>query len=165
MIMFVLLNSAGNTEARPTNASQLYTSKANDSVEWLGKLEGPNSVGEQESGIQQADKLHVIQLHTPKDKDIVKQLEKLENSQPDRQEDGIEEAPGVGETDMKGTQTSRSARKARNTSNACIQRNQYYTIHGYFFVIPVCKKGCKTKYRTFTFPNGKTLAIAYDCYI
>lgn len=50
--------------------------------------------------------------------------------------------------------------------NNCIKKFVYRVIYDYFFAIPVCKKhkGCREKFRTVNFSNGKTLAIAYDCY-
>ena len=165
LIIFVLLNSAGNTEARPTNISQSNISKETHAVEWLGKLEDPNSVGGQESGIE-AEKLRLIQLHTH-DKDTIEWLEKRENQKPDKQEDGIQEASGVGETDIKEKETAQnpsSVRKARNTSNACIERYEYRIFYNQVFKIAVCKSGCKQKVKFFQFPNGQSLTFVYDCY-
>ena len=162
----MLLNSAGNTEARPTNISQSYNSKDNDTAEWLGELENPNSGG-QDSG-NEVEKSIVIQLYTTEDKDTIEWLEQLENSKPDLQEGGVQEktlAVGVaGKNEAQTSQHLGNARKARNASNACIERYQYRFIYNYFFRIPVCKQGCKRKLKTVTFSNGKTLAIVYDCY-
>ncbi|KAL9988474.1 hypothetical protein ACROYT_G002923 [Oculina patagonica] len=164
LITFVLLNSAGNTEARPTNVSRTNTSNDNDTVEWLRELEDANSAG------GEAEKSRVVQLYTSEDNDAIKWLERLEKSQPVLQESGIEDVTSamVGESDVQQTQTFPNlfnARKARNTNNVCIERYQYRVIYNYFFQIPVCKQGCKKKYKTVAFSNGKTLAIVYDCYI
>ena len=50
--------------------------------------------------------------------------------------------------------------------NNCIKRVFYRLIYNHVFTIPVCKKhkGCREKYRTVNFSNGKTLGIRYDCY-
>ncbi len=164
MIIFVLLNSTGNTEAKPTNVSRSYTSNDNDTVEWLRELEDANSAG------GQAEKSRVVQLYTSEDNDAIEWLERLEKSQPVLQESGTQDEASamVGESDVQQTQTSpnlSNARKARNTNNACIERYQYRIIYNYFFQIPICKQGCKKMYNTVPFPNGKTIAIVYDCYI
>ena len=50
--------------------------------------------------------------------------------------------------------------------NNCIKKVFYRLIYNHVFTIPVCKKhkGCREKYRTVNFSNGKTLGIRYDCY-
>jgi len=50
--------------------------------------------------------------------------------------------------------------------NNCIKKFVYQVIYNYVFAIPVCKKhkGCREKFKTVNFSNGKTLAISYDCY-
>ena len=58
----------------------------------------------------------------------------------------------------------RNTRKARNVSNACTERYVYQIIYNRVFRIPICKVGCKPKYMTVNFANGKTQAIRYDCY-
>ena len=49
--------------------------------------------------------------------------------------------------------------------NNCIKKFVNRVIYNYFFAIPVCKKhkGCREKFKTVNFANGKTLAIRYDC--
>ncbi len=157
----MLLNTAGNTEARPTNVLQSYTSNDYETVEWLGELEDQS--GGQESEIQ-------LHLYTPEDNDTIEWLERLENSQPGLQESGIEDEASamVGEADVQEIQTSQilsNARKARDASNACITRYEYRIYYNIGFRVAVCKQGCKRKVKIFQFSNGQTRAIVYDCYI
>lgn len=51
-------------------------------------------------------------------------------------------------------------------SNNCIKKVFYREIYNHIFEIPVCKKhkGCREKFKTVNFSNGKNLAIRYDCY-
>ena len=162
LLLLIFLNSAGNTEARPTVASQPYNSDDNDSFLWLGELENP-SPDREESGLGDEKLLHV-QLYITDDKAITDGLEQLEaSSKPDLQENAIhDEASANGEADAKVTQVSRTV---RNAGNACIKRYVYRSIYNWVFKIPVCKQGCKSKFRTASFSNGKTLAIVSDCYI
>ncbi|KAL9988475.1 hypothetical protein ACROYT_G002924 [Oculina patagonica] len=162
LIIFVLLNSAGDSEARPTNVSH---SSYNDTVEWLRELEGPNSGGGQEGEIQ-AEKIRVVQIYTAEDNDAI------EKSQPDLQESGIQDETSsvVEEADVQETQTSQdknNSRKTRDASNACIARYEYRIYYNYniAFRVAVCKQGCKRKVKSFRFSNGQTLAIVCDCYI
>ena len=145
-----MLNSAGNTEARPTNVSQSYNN--------------PNSGG-QESG-NEVEKSVVIQLYTTEDKDAIEWLAQLENSKPELQASGVQdEASAVGEASEKQAQTLSNVRKARNVSDACVKRYEYRIHYGYSFRTAVCKQGCKKKLKFFQFSNGQTIAIVYDCYI
>ena len=143
LLILTFLNSAGNTEARPTEFLQPCNSEDNDTFLWLGELENqdPDRGG---SGLENEE------------------LEQLgKSSSTDQQESGIlDETSAVGEADTKVTQVSRTARNA-----ACIERYVYRTINNFIFRIPICKQGCKSKYRHVHFSNGQTVAIAYDCYI
>jgi len=156
------LTSAGITEARPTDVLQPYNSEDNYSFLWLGILETPNPDRE-ESGLGDEKFLH-LQVNTTDDNSIVEGLGQLEESRkPDLQETGVQdEASAVGATDAKVTQVSRTA---RNAGNACVKRYVYRIIYNWVFKIPVCKQGCKSKFRSANFSNNKTLAIAYDCYV
>jgi len=151
----MFLNSAGNTEARPTDVLQPYNSADKDTLLWLGELENTGPHGEGNS-------LGDLQIHTTDDNVIIEEQETLEKSSKSNvRGTGIEaEASAVGEASGKETQVSRTARNA-----ACIVRHVYQTIYNYGFRIPVCKQGCKHQYKTVNFPNGKTLAIPYNCYI
>ena len=78
-----------------------------------------------------------------------------------QQESGIQDQISVaGEADTKGTQVSRTTRNA-----ACIERYVYRTIYNKVFRIPICKKGCKPRYKTVNFRNGRSKIVLYDCYI
>jgi len=142
----MFLNSAGNTEAGPTDVLQPYKSADEDTLLWLGELENTGPHGE-------GNGLGDLQLHTTDDNVIIEELEKEEKSSKSN-------VQGTGEGSGKETQVSRTARNA-----ACIARYVYRTIYNYGFRIPVCKQGCKHQYKTVNFSNGKTLAIAYNCYI
>lgn len=50
--------------------------------------------------------------------------------------------------------------------NKCIKKFVNRIIYNYYFAVPLCKigKGCKEKMMTVNFSNGKTIAIAYDCF-
>ena len=155
----MFLNSAGNTEARPTDVLQPYNSEDNDTFHWLGELENPNPDRE-ESGLGDETSLQ-LELYTTDDDAIIEGLEQLEkSSKPDLQETGIHDE--ASEADARVTQVSRTA---RNAGNACIQGYVYRFIYGWVFKTPVCKQGCKSKFRTVSFSNGQTLAIVHDCFI
>ena len=68
------------------------------------------------------------------------------------------------ENNMKVTDNGHGTRKPCDASNGCIKRYEYYIIYNRVFRIPICKVGCKPKYRIVIFSNGKTKAIRYDCY-
>ena len=117
-----------------------------------------NSAGNTEAG-----PIHVSQPFTTDDNGIIEELKQLgtESSNPDQEENGIQaEASTAEETDTKVTRTA----SRRTIQNACIERYVYYTIYNYAFKIPICKKGCNSRYRTVSFSNGKTYAVRYDCY-
>jgi hypothetical protein len=158
----MFLNSARNTEARPTDVLQPYNPEDNDTFHWLGELENQNPDRE-ESGLGDEKSLHV-QLYATDDNALIEGLQQLKNSsKPELQETGIQdEAPVIEEADAKVTQVSRTA---RNAGNACIERYVYRIIYNYVFRTPVCKQGCKSKFRTVSFSNGQTLAVVYDCFI
>ena len=155
----MFLNSAGNTEARPKDGLQPYSSDENDSLLWLGELEDPNPDRE-ESGLGDANVLHP-QLYNTADNSIIEELEQLKASESNLQETGFQdEASAVGEADAEVTQVSRTARNA-----ACIERYVYRVILNYIFPIPICKQGCKLMYKTVNFGSGHTRTIPYDCQI
>ena len=58
LLLLIFLNSAGNTEAKPTVASQPHNSDDNDSFLWLGELENP-SPDQEEIGLGDEKLLHV----------------------------------------------------------------------------------------------------------
>lgn len=155
LLILIFLNSAGNTEARPTDVLQPYNSEDNDTFLWLGELENPEP-GREESGLGD------LPLYTTDDNAIIEELEQLEKFlKSNLQETGIQdETSAVGRAAGKVTKVSRTARNA-----ACIERYVYRIFYNYVFKIPICKQGCKKRYRTVNFPNGQTLGIAYDCYI
>ena len=157
LLLLCFLNFSWNTEARPTDALSY-----NDSFLSPSELENPNSDRE-ESGLRDEKFLH-LQLYTANDNAIVEGPEQLEEStKPGLQETGIQdEASAVGATDAKVAQVSRTA---RNAGNACVKQYVYRIIYNWVFKIPVCKQGCKSKFKSANFSNNKTLAIAYDCYI
>ena len=161
LLLFIFLNSAGNTEARPTDVLQPYNSEDNHTFFWLGELEKPNP-NRRESGLD-GEKFLNLQIYITNDNTIIEGMKQLENSsKPDLKEtETQDEASAVGEADAKLFQVSRTA---RNAVNACIKRFVYRIIYNLVFKIPVCKQSCKTKFRTVNFSNGKNLAIAYDCY-
>ena len=162
LLFLIFLNSAGKTEARPTDVLQQYKPEENDSFLGLGELENPNP-NRRESGLGD-EKFLNLQIYNMDDNTIIERLEQLEkSSNPDLQETGIQDdASAVGEADSKVFQVSRTA---RNAANACVKRYVYRIIYNWVFKIPVCKQGCKSKVRTVNFSNGKTLAITYGCYI
>ena len=158
LLLSIFLTTAGITEATPTYVLQSYGSKDNDSFLWLGELENPKPDRE-ESGFGD-EKFLQQELYTADDNAIEEGLERLEEStMPDLQETGIQDETSAG---AKVTQVSRTT---RNAGNACVQRYVHRSIYNWVFKIPVCKQGCKSKFRTVNFSNNKTLAIAYDCYI
>jgi len=67
----MFLNSAGNTEARPTDVLQPYDSADEDTLLWLAELENTGPHGE-ENGLGD------LQLHTTDDNVIIEELQKLE---------------------------------------------------------------------------------------
>jgi len=162
LFLIIFLNSAGNAETRPTDALQPNNLKDNDTFLWLGELENPN-LDREESGLGD-EKFLNVQLYATDDNSVTEGLGQLEkSSKSDLQETGIQaEASPVEEGDEKVTQVSRTA---RNAGNACIERYVYRIIYNRVFRIPVCKQGCKSKFRTINFSNGRTLAIVVDCYI
>ncbi|KAJ7369905.1 hypothetical protein OS493_035684 [Desmophyllum pertusum] len=168
LIIFVLLHSGGKTEARPADVLQPYTSEDNDTVKSLELLKNPEKPDWQESGIQDEKSL-IRKLYTSEDDDTIELLlEQLENPNPDLQDSGIQDKKSaVGESDVTVAQSSRNlsnSRHARDASNPCIKRYVYRIIYNYFFIIPVCKQGCKEKLKIVTFSKGQTRAIVDDCY-
>lgn len=160
LLLFIFLNSAGNTEARPTEVLQPYNPQGNDTFLWLGELENPNPDTE-ESGLGDENVLH-LQLYTADDNSIIEELDQLEKlSKSNLHDTGFQdEVSAVRKVSEKVTKVSRTARNA-----ACIERIVYRVIYNHVFQIPICKQGCKTRYKTVNFSNGRTLAIAYDCYV
>jgi len=159
LFLIIFLNSAGNAETRPTDVLQPNNLKDNDTFLWLGELENPN-LDREESGLGD-EKFLNVQLYATDDNSVTEGLGQPEKS--DLQETGIQdEASPVEEADEKVTQVSRTARDA---GNACIKRYVNRIIYNRVFRIPVCKQGCKSKFRTINFSNGRTLAIVVDCYI
>ena len=160
LLFLIFLNSAGKTEARPTDVLRLYSAEGNNTFLWLGELENPNP-NRKESGL--GDEIFLnLQIYTTDDNATIEGQEQLGNSasKPHIQETGIQgDASAVEETDAKVSRT------ARNAANACIKRFVYRIIYNWVFKIPVCKQGCQSKFRTVNFSNGKTLAIVFDCYI
>ena len=59
---FIFLNSAGKTEARPTDVLQPYSPEENGSFLWLGELENPNP-NRKESGLGDEKFLNLQNLH------------------------------------------------------------------------------------------------------
>ena len=117
-----------------------------------------NSAGNTEAG-----PIHDSQPFTTDNNGISEELKQLgtESSNPDQEESGIQaEASAAEEADTKVTRTA----SRRTAGNTCIKRYEYFTISSYILRIPVCKKGCKAKYRTVIFANGKAKIFVYDCY-
>ena len=157
LLFSIFWNSVGITEARPRDVSQPYIVEDNNLVLWLGELENLNPDRE-ESGLGDEKVLHVQLYPTKESSYIIEGLEQLEkSSKSDLQKTKIQdEASAVREDEIKVTQVSRTA---RNAGNACIERYVYRIIYNRVFKIPVCKQGCKSKFRTV-----KTLAIVSDCH-
>ena len=116
-----------------------------------------NSAGNTEAG-----PTHVSQPFTTDDNGIIEELKQVgtESSNPDQRDSGIQAAASAAEeADTKVTRTA----SRRTIQKACVERYVYIVLYNYAFRIPICKKGCKPKYRFVTFSNGKTYAIRYDC--
>ena len=144
-----MLQSGGETEARPTNPLQPSILQKNDTVDidWL--------LIEQESS--QSDG-----LDTRKDVDW---LEQNETHKPDLEELLTRGKNSVGKVEIKENSFGHS-RHARNPGNNCIKnRDKAIVICSKFFKIPVCKQGCQKVYKLFTFSNCKikTKVIHTDC--
>ena len=163
LLFLIFLNSAGKTEARPTDVLQLYSPEDNDTLLWLGELKNPNP-NRKESGLGDEKFLNLQIFTTDANAAAIEGLEQLgKSSKTNLQETGIQdEASAIGEVDAKAIKVSRAT---RNAANACIKRFVYRIIYNWVFKIPVCKQGCKSMFRTVNFSNGKTLAIVSDCYI
>ena len=154
LLFSIFWNSVGIAEARPRDVSRPYiVVEDNNLVLWLGELENPNPDRE-ESGLGDEKNYYP----TKENSHIIEGLEQLEkSSKSDLQKTKIQdEASAVREDEIKVTQVSRTA---RNAGNACIERYVYRIIYNRVFKIPVCKQGCKSKFRTV-----KTLAIVSDCH-
>ena len=146
---FIFLNSAGKTEARPTDFLQPYSPEENGSFLWLGELENPNP-NRKESGLGD-EKFLNLQTYTTDDNATTEGLEQPGKSawKPHLQETGIQDkTSAVGEANSKAIQVSRAA---RNATNVCIKRFVYRIIYNWVFKIPVCKQGCNSKFRTVNF--------------
>ena len=167
----MFLTSGGQTGARPVDVLTVFTPDENNAFDLLEMLENPK---------QDAQEPPVFQLQWSNDKDKNGWLERLGHSKPDVQESGlqVENASAVRQDFLSGTLSSKndstknessdgdvsSHRNARDASNGCIERYIYRIIYNYFFRIPICKVGCKSKYKIVNFPNGNAYAIRYDCY-
>ena len=117
-----------------------------------------NSPGNTEAG-----PINVSQPFTTDDNGIIEELKQLgtESSNPDQEESGNQAEVSVAEeTDTKVTRTA----SRRTAANTCIERYVYRSIFNFLFKIPVCKTGCRGRYRSINFSNGQALAIRYDCY-
>ena len=153
----ILLNSAGKTEARPTDVLQPYSTEQNDSFLWLDELENPNP-NRKEGGFGD-EKFLNLQIYTTDDNATIEGVKQPGNSasKPHLQETGIQdEASAVEEADAKAIQVSRGA---RNGANACIKRFVNRIIYNWVFKIPVCKQGCKSKFRTVNFQMARLLQL------
>ena len=105
---------------------------------------------------------NVQQTFTTNDNTIIKEMKHLGKSlKPDQQEIGIQdEASAAVEADTKVTQ----AAWRRTAQNACIERYEYHIVYNRVFRVPICKQGCKPRFRIVNFANGKAVALRYDCY-
>ena len=170
MIIFIFLTSGGQTGARPVDVLNVFTPDENNTFDLREMLENQK---------QDAEEPPVFQLQRSDDNDKNGWLERLGHPKPDVQESGLPAENASALQDFaNGTQSTKneitkngssdrdvsSARNARDASNGCIERYIYRFIYNYYFRIPICKAGCKSKYRIVNFPNGNTYAIRYDCY-
>ena len=162
LIISIFLTSGGRSEARPTDNAvdllkvpedpdtdirdrpvfQLQSFDDNNKEEWLEAMVEPIPDVEG-SGI-------LTENSNSLEGDANSATLPPRNASNDRNESDVRKAS--------------NARNARNASNACIERYIYRIIYNYFFRIPVCKAGCKPKYKSVNFSNGQTYAILYDCY-
>ena len=154
----ISLTSSGQTETRPFDVVQVYTSEENNPTELLETLGYPNADFKEEDDVQEED-----------DK-----LERLDYPHSDSLKSGIlvdksttskVDANGSLSGQNEGTNRNVSnVQNARQANNVCIKKYINRTIYNRFFRIPVCKASCKPKIKVVFFKNGKTIAITYDCY-
>ena len=73
----------------------------------------------------------------------------------------INEAADINDASVKRHVT----RPKRNAKNPCIAKMIYRSFYNYLFAIPVCKKSCKPKYKSYLLPTvNKTVLVVTDCY-
>lgn len=152
LFMAIFLTYGGQIKARPMDVSEIYKSDGNRSVVQQGMQAQPKHAVEE---------IHVLEPRSSDNFDKAKRLEVQEYPKAHAQEDLVLTEGVVNVSDQ--DPTVRDTRTARNAGNDCIERYTYRTIYNYLFKIPVCKTGCRHKFKTVNFSGGITMAIAYDC--
>ena len=150
--MAIFLTLGGQVKARPIDVPGIYNSDGNRSVDQQGMQVQPRHAVEE---------IRVFEARNSDNFYKAKRLEVQEYPKPHAQEESVltEDVVIVNDQDL----TVHDTRTARNAGKDCIERYIYHTIYNYVFKIPVCKRGCRHKFKTVNFSGGITMAIAYDC--